>query len=297
MRNVHAEQWAAIANANAARYEIIMSGGNAIAPDPARGFDKPPIWEVGISASTSEQAIDPYNIKGVHDFFRDELPKVERQPPVGDLAAATFFGAPSPISPTSLGVPPRWFFISEDERELLQVQENFLGSNWRRVTGEQPGTSFDYPGFETIFAQAERRFGRLRSEIPNFPPPITGELLYSNLIPLVWPDGTMLRISEVLSEYKPSKRRTARNFQMTFTENIDGIEPERALMNVNVSVVGMPRPDHAELLPLVRINFVGSALVRSWDELLEIVNVSHDYMRERLMSLTGERVHSMWSPR
>lgn len=267
---------------------------------PERGFGAPPLWEMAVSVWSDSPLFDGYDVREVHDLFRQDLPRFERHPPLLHLPIAAFAGGPPPISHMENGFPPRWWFISDDGRDLLQLQEQFIATNWRRLT-TIPGEGFSYPGFDIVVAKAKRRVDRLakfwQGRGKELTAPAACELLYNNVIPLELPDGTRLAISDVLSEYRRAEERKVAGFEMTWMEAIDSLGVEdKSTLHVETSVVGVPIPER-EPMPVVRIQFVAGAVRQHWDEVFTFFEVAHTHIRRRLMALTTTKAHETWLPR
>ena len=96
-------------------------------------FQNPPINEL-IIATYFEPLIAELRSEHIGLFWariRNDFPKVEQQGPVGSIEAFQVTG--------NEFVPiPRYWFISEDEVNLIQVQRNAFMLNWRRRNEEYP---------------------------------------------------------------------------------------------------------------------------------------------------------------
>lgn len=267
---------------------------------PANGFEAPPLWEIAVSAATNGTVLDPYDVREVHDLFREELPHSERQAPIPHLPVAAFVGGPAPSTEFNEGLLPRWWFVSEDGTDLLQLQEQFVASNWRRRSSV-PGARFKYPGFDTVVARYEERLHRLRrfheGRGTDFPPPAACELLYNNIIPLEDDTGERLPLSEVLAEYSRAEERPVLGFSMLWMEDIDGLASEDpSILQIELQVVGAPLPER-EPMPVVRLQFVAGAVRQTWDEVFAFYQAAHTHIRHRLMVLTTEEAHQRWLPK
>ncbi|HEY0147547.1 MAG TPA: TIGR04255 family protein [Allosphingosinicella sp.] len=267
---------------------------------PERGFGAPPLWEIAVSAGTSGTLLDPYNVREVHDLFRRDLPHSERQAPITHLPVAAFVGGPAPSIEVNEGLLPRWWFLSEDGADLLQLQENFVACNWRRRSSA-PGERFDYPGFDTVVSRYEERLYVLRqffeAQGNDFPSPAACELLYNNIIPLEDENGERLPLSDVLAEYLRAEERPVLGFSMQWMEAIDGLASEDpSILQIDLQVVGVALPER-EPLPVVRLQFVAGAVRETWEEVFAFYQAAHAHIRHRLMVLTTEKAHQRWLPK
>ena len=79
------------------------------------------------------------------ETIRDNFPlQVDRLPNLGD---ETFFLLP-PLR--------RVWFLSEDEKRLVQLQDNYFGYNWSQEDGEE------YPHFDKIFTEFLKQWNHLK---------------------------------------------------------------------------------------------------------------------------------------
>src|SRR4051794_6548752 len=97
-------------------------------PSPEHGFRAPPIWELAVSAVTHPGAIDQYDVRGVHEKFKSELPRVARHAPVQQSAIANLLGVHSTFI-ESARPGPRWWFVGDDPTDVLQLQDQFVAQN------------------------------------------------------------------------------------------------------------------------------------------------------------------------
>lgn len=118
-------------------------------------FENPPLSEVALGVQFVPP--DKYSqifAKDVWDLYRREYPilnQVEPIPPVFE----TFGTRPLADGAISLqgGVThDRYWFISEDSKDLIQFQSDRLLHNWRKV----PSKEGRYPRFESIIEKYER---------------------------------------------------------------------------------------------------------------------------------------------
>ena len=94
-------------------------------------FENPPINEVVISTYFDPQLSDmrSEHIGLFWERIRDEFPEVRQQPPVG-IAQELSEKEPFPM--------PRYWFIADDEINLIQIQKSAFMFNWRRRSREYP---------------------------------------------------------------------------------------------------------------------------------------------------------------
>ena len=118
-------------------------------------FDNPPVSEVVVATYFNPPLLD---LRSEHvglfwSQIQKDFPTVRQQPPVG-IAPSVFTDEIVPM--------PRYWFIAEDEINLIQIQKNAFMFNWRRRKDKYPRfhedikPAFDkYYGRFTEFVRAE----------------------------------------------------------------------------------------------------------------------------------------------
>lgn len=119
-------------------------------------FSNPPVAEVALSLQFSESVTD--DARTVGNFWpevREQLPKLQQHPALPQMRED--FGPPQPAQfEFSTGTPPsRFWFLSEDESHLVQVQADRFTLNWRRMRADA-----DYPRYRQLREQYEQMLAR-----------------------------------------------------------------------------------------------------------------------------------------
>lgn len=110
-------------------------------------FERPPLVETALSVQFAPlSGLDIPRIGLLWQQFRDRLPKVEQQPPLGPMVerigVRTSLGSPS-FQVLQKPPIPRCWFLSKAEDELVQIQQDRFGWNWRKTPDGQ-----SYPRYE-----------------------------------------------------------------------------------------------------------------------------------------------------
>lgn len=207
------------------------------------------------------------------------------------------------VAPQSVQFGPapdlnRWWFVGETGSDLIQVQENFLARNWRRLT-PPPAEIAPYPGFDAVFGDFRVIVDTLQAWSTKrnraFPEPEMCELLYEDLIPLAGPDGGARRISEVISPLKFDPPMFGGGLTLTWLEYIDGARREGAFtLQVTIQMVGMPNPGGGEPLSFVKLTFVARSACAGWDDAFGFILAAHAKLSQRLVDLTTDAVRATW---
>lgn len=267
-------------------------------------YSTPPVWEVGLSAMTAGPVLDPYDIREVHDLFRDRFPNREKQPAFAGLHA---FPAPNvPGMPVFVGGMPffgggadnsRYWFLDESGANLTQVQEDFTARNWRKLS-PVPGEGQPYPGFDALKADYRAQIDVLESWHQDhgrvMPVPTICELLYDNLIPLDSPDGSRRRPSETVRCFAGGERIVS-GLSTHWFERIDGKTDSAEPLDLQIicQMVGWPLT-MASPPPYIKLMFVARSAQQSWDGVYGFFDRAHDHIRMRLLELTTESAREAW---
>jgi uncharacterized protein (TIGR04255 family) len=225
----------------------------------------------------------------VWDHFRHEFPGYLEQPHL-DPAFEVFGGPPGPFFNVNFQISPsvdrkRYWFISEDETQLVQYQDDRLLLNWRRRPSNTSYPRFDMilPKFQACLATVEEQ---VRSTNRSGLDIRQAELSYINMIPLA---GSV--ISDWLTLVKPSGLNIEQ-LSTTFSEVVRddkktpiarlhhefnlGIAPDRSLaLRFSMTIRGAPSPGTIEST-LLFLEFGREKIVR------------------RFAELTTEKAHEAW---
>lgn len=251
-------------------------------------YDKAPLFEVGISIFTEENGlVDAYDVRALHDLYRNDFPNFERQLPIIPGNGSE----PFPVEKAD-DDHHRWWFISEDRRDLLQVQSNFMGRNWRRNTlpgGELRG----YAGFVALLSSLKQCWDARAADLTagghSVPQPKRAEVFYDNLLPLA--DGQ--RIRDLLDGVQLTGPTKLVGFNMGWVEAL----PQSATGQLQVevrTVAASEGPNEEERRNFIRIRFVARDDVSSIDEAIALLTEAHETISERLHNLTTESCRAIW---
>jgi uncharacterized protein (TIGR04255 family) len=111
-------------------------------------FEQPPVAEVALAVQLREPALDAATtLSKFWPKVIDEYPRIEPQPPLPPMEENFEIPAPAGVSFHLMGGPEamRYFLVSVNERELLQVQADRFGYNWRKEQTEEP-----YPRYQHV---------------------------------------------------------------------------------------------------------------------------------------------------
>lgn len=266
-------------------------------------YQHPPINEVGITVSLGEVGLfDPFNVESLHRELADAFPNVQRAAPFDGADFEQFAGL-SPL--TDQPYLSRWWFISPDGSDLVQVQDNLLARNWRRLVGiDEPA---NYPGFDNIRSSFDRIRAtiadwhrRRGTEIPN---PRAVELMYDDVIGA--PKGqSRALLSSVLNYVQGETDHTGEskgefvgmgNWQNAWLERIPVADSE-ATLSIQIVAATLPSAEGEEMRPVVRILWKASMLVAQWEQVGTFLDAAHAHIAHRFNALIADEAKLRWSP-
>lgn len=263
-------------------------------------FRSPPINEIGLSVCADSNGIlDAYDIRGTHDLFRSEFPICERQASVGILHIAHMLGGTSNAANVFPPTAQRWWMSSNDNNRVLQIQDDFFSFNWRRWE-RLPGEEVDYPGFDTILAEAKNRYAmleRYKLDAGYAMPSLSGcELLYDNMVLMRGVDGLPLTMSDTFAEFsRADTSLPSMAWQNSWLERIPTLaEDDPSLLRVDINILGLLDPKSEEMLPVARLMFTAGAARGNWSDAVTFFETAHDHIRKRFLNLISDKAQAIW---
>jgi uncharacterized protein (TIGR04255 family) len=256
-------------------------------------FVSPPVVEVALGVQFKRlHGLRGITLGPLREQWRSSYPRVEEQLPL----APSIEGPAVAAVTLQLGLGPlpsvRHWFLSEDETEFVQVQNDRLIVNWREG---QPCTPYPrYPHMRGLF---ERRLRELAGFVEEHDlgavEIIQAELNYINAIDP--PDGQLGRIEQVLRGWTPpSSHHLGEPEQarvgLVFAIPDVGQPPVRMYVEVNPA----ERPDGSPTLffTLTARGAPGSGTI---DATLDFMDQGHDHLVRSFMELTAEPIQAAWS--
>jgi uncharacterized protein (TIGR04255 family) len=257
-------------------------------------YINPPIWEMGLSVRTEKpEVFDLFEIKDLHAEFSEQYPKVARQ---SDVVGLEIGDINSPSVAFGLQVPlTRWWFLSPDSHSLLQFQENFVARNWRALS--MAASERNYPGYETLKTEFEatvatvtawhERHGR------SMPTPAISEVLYDNLIPMLRPDGTVMKTSEVLWPLSQLPDQPKVGLNLGWQQHMKGQDQhEPPAIQIAAAVVGVMV--EGQVKPFVKLTFAIRGQPKTWPEVLGFFDRAHTEVHTLLPQMITEECRAQW---
>ena len=117
-------------------------------------FEEPPVVEVALGIQFRIlPALRGLALAPLRDVWRDRYPRLEEQAPLPSIVEGSVPGGP--VVQLNVGLPSmRYWFLTEDGSELVQVQQDRLSVNWR--DGDSGSSYPRYPAMRQTFADRFR---------------------------------------------------------------------------------------------------------------------------------------------
>ncbi|MDR7231774.1 uncharacterized protein (TIGR04255 family) [Caulobacter sp. BE264] len=256
------------------------------------------MWEAAVGASLQQATLyDHYEVADVHKLFEKQFPRAERQPPIPSLnlfELSVGNDEQDSVQEYSGALPARWWFTTEDSRNLLQIQDDFIGRNWRR-TDSSPAPSQGYPGFDGLLADIQlavdaiNNFNNSRGR--SVPEPDIFDVVYVNHLFAKREDGTSRKFREMVPWLNFTDDVMKGGMAVNWFERVTSFTT-----NIQAHFVGVrSHTERSVAQPALRLVINARGSCSSWPEFYERCEEAHAYMRARLLALTSEEVQATWS--
>lgn len=270
-------------------------------PSGLPDYESPPVAEVAIAIQ-----FDPLDkIRTTHlgllwSQFRDRFPKVEEHPPRDSAFESFEPAAASDQGPQVeiVGSPqvPRTWFLTEDEAELIQVQQDRFVFNWRRREN-----SDEYPHYEHVRSRfksnLKKYIGFLEEENLGRPEPNQCELTYINHIESgsVWSEHSEVGkvIPSLTPKYSDSFLGEPEDVRAKFRYRIpaESGDPQGRL-HIHVE----PAFKQKNLDPVLKLRLTARGLPAdsSFEGAFSFLDTAHRWIVRGFTSITSTAMHQVW---
>lgn len=251
-------------------------------------FETPPVAEVAMAIQYAEaMPLKVVELVELRQQFVDRYPVVEEHPALPpillDQQTEITFG---PFA-------PRLWFVSESGSDLVQVQNDRFGVNWRKISEDDEYLRFDHHVRPTII-DAHKRLASGLARLGVVEPPIACfELIYLNPV-LLGDDEDFATVLQPLSDrstradgYLP----TPEGLQMVLTYAMPGVPDGALLVDVRSAV---RRSDETSTLfmQLVARGRVGGGA--TFAEALTEIAKAREWIVRGFADLTTDTMHKRW---
>lgn len=271
--------------------------------DPKRApieFEKPPVVEVAIGVQFAPLT----SVKSAHmgllwSRFRNEFPKTEDQMTLS--RAFEKFDKPEPpeilFEPAT--VTPRCWMLTEDGSSLLQVQQDRLVRNWRKV-----GPNTGYPRYAALresFRVSVEEFQKFLAEekLGTLKPDLC-ELTY---IDNIEKGGIWEQFGQIDRVVTAWKNPTSEEFVL-FPEAVD-LKVRYILPDVDGKPVGRlhlnldPVYRSSDRMAMLRLQTIarGTPMGEGLEGVLNFLDIAHEATGAAFLALTSKEIQRSWSPK
>ena len=193
-----------------------------------------------------------------------------------------------------LDIPPdpRYWLISEDQIELLQLQTDYLGFNWRRRHQEQ-----SYPGHEalrsTFLSRLQDVNASLRSKFSQEIRPSRAELTYVNIIRPnnLWSHhGEVLKIVDLAFQDRRQFDQLAFSYSLPLESESDGFTGR-----IHVSL--QSAFDAARGMPVLNLTITARSAVfdePTVESVIHFLDSAHEAAKASFFNITTDAAREMW---
>lgn len=272
------------------------------ADDAPVNFERPPVAEVAMAVQfAAEVAAEGFALNQFWPRIRDRYPKLSAQPALPPMRED--FGPNPGVAFQLLGgpvLPSRYWFVSQDDAEVVQVQGDRLAFNWRREPA--PGIVVgDYPRYEYVRARFAAVLAEFLDEIAHAKTPAIPnwcEIAYINQIPATDSNGdlplaSILRLIENPSLEKlppPEDTSFAQRHVLTRAEKPFGRFHLTAARGLRINQA-IPFPE-----PVYVINLTVRGLVDgpSAEDIMTFMDYGRDLIVHTFRDVTTDKMHDYW---
>ncbi len=273
-------------------------------PQGLPNFERPPLDELVLSLQFADLPFKNYHAGLLWQKFADHYPKVEEQAPIAPVFET--FGAPraaAELQQIRLLSPDdtlRYWFISADNNQLLQVQRDRLIHNWRRKLPTD-----EYPRYEAV---RERFEADINTAVDFFRAYQLGEIRcnqcevsYINVIDAIDESDPNRELSTIFTfwseRYSDSSLSHIERGRFTISFLLEGEGGSEPVGRLHINAVpGIRTSDSA---PVMRLHL--TARGRPKDESVEAGLLWLDRGRAAVVTgfaaITTKRMHKLWGRR
>lgn len=254
-------------------------------------YDRPPVAEVAL-AIQFESAIGyrSVDLAPIVECWKDTLPKVSERPPLAPMAIETDRPAVA-LRLSDETETPRLWLQNEEGSQLLQLQQDRLVVNWRKLPRDAP-----YPSYATIRALLVEAWGRLLSLTDRLdlasPTPSICEVLYINRPQTGVGGGSSDTMSTIVAPWSGSMgdeflpAPSGAGFYARFE-----LPDERGWLTVEGQ-----SGQSADGRQITGLNLIsrGRALSPDLDGALEFMDLAHEWIVRGFTCITTAEAHEHW---
>ncbi len=259
-------------------------------------FDQPPVVEVACGVKFRKvPELNGIRLAPLYDLWKSDLPVIEEQATLPSTEAASGSSGPT----IRIDFPSlreiRYWFLSEDAKDLVQLQPDRLIVNWR---GQ--GDGVDYPRFGYILKTLTQRATELSSFVEeHFRTKL--EFLHVELsyINSLHTDGTsrwdLGDIFHTWPDFATHHLGRPENSQIAFDFPIESASTGRDFflrVSIEPGVIGNGTPG-----TFLTMTAQGKPAETSIEGVVDSIKEAHDHLVRSFAEITTEAAHERWGKR
>lgn len=258
-------------------------------------FRRPPLNEVvlGVQFAPVEGYQQIY-AGDVWKLYKSQYPIVAEQPPLAPVFET--FGPPGTQN-ISFNIMPggqhnRYWFLTADNTELIQFQNDRFLHNWRQVAG----VDNEYPRFESIIQKFQKELVQLSDFLKSLQPPERQKQLVCNQVEVTYINQMTLP-KEVRGD--PSSVLRVANFGGASLDDI-GMVWRRALIHNGhpyarlICEVNSALNHKGENIVVLNITVRGNPSVSTIGNVIEFMKNARATIVTEFAKITTESAHAAW---
>ncbi len=263
-------------------------------------FNKPPVIEVVLGVQFEPlHNFKTTHVGKLHTVYAVDYPIVSEHSPLEpkfeNFNTGTFAPNQTVFSLIDNKAIPRVWFISEDDRTLIQFQRDKFIHNWRR---DEPSEEMPYPRYEKMRDEFELRYKQLLEFLSSqdIPEPTVNqiEVTYVNLISCDDSDFSK-SMHEVFNFWNPEPQSSplgepeGQKFMTTYLIK----DKDELIGRLSISSRTLLRQDNKKFL---RVDIIARGKPKdiSLNGTLDFMNLCRSKIVSGFDSLTTEKMHKIW---
>jgi uncharacterized protein (TIGR04255 family) len=259
-------------------------------------FDAPPVVEMAVSARFRIiPGLRGLALSPLYEQWRGRYPQVEEQPP---LPAVVEDGVPN--GPTTfqlnLGAVPavRYWFLTRDGDELVQLQQDLLSVNWRERVSGKPYPR--YAAMRQLFSDRIHDLETFAARNELGPVHVTQlELSYINAVDVDEGDGGKLgRILTTWQDVPDSRLAGPEQVQLNMSYQVTGLGPGVSRLWVQA---GLGQRSTGALAIFLTFLIRGAPKGEGITQALAFLDNAHEQVLRSFAELTTPEMHRAWGRR
>jgi uncharacterized protein (TIGR04255 family) len=272
--------------------------------DDLGSFDRPPVTEVVLGVQFAAPVVDLDVLATFGLRVKDRLPVREQHPPLPRVeeSFSVKFRSPRIQLKVLQGFElPRAWFVSADQREVVQLQSDRLVVNWRRMAPDDR-----YPRYAKLRPLFDGHLATLQTCLTELGKPIGTvdfvEVTYLNEVAVPGaPEARHPPLSQALSVIReppaggslPQAEDSTFNARYRIPDPAGGGQPAGRLY-----VGAEPRLRSADLVPIYLLRMTSHIVTRMPDNeaVLQAMDLGRTWAKKGFDELTTPEIRNLWQP-